>query len=209
MMIPTMTNGIISRSNSQPDLTLSNLDPNFTNDLLNSTYSSYNSNFVNIGNINHNQLQTTLTTCLDNNNNNIINNNKNRPKVIRRHPSLSYKTSMSEYNEQDETLYMENFFTNMHTLSTDNSSSLNNQPMSNTNSTDDGLFLGTDALSDFISNCGAITDLFEDLPDLEDLMSLVTFESSSSPSAALSSSGLFSFQNILIKFYFPKKINFK
>ena len=82
---------------------------------------------------------------------------------------------------------MENFFSNIHTLSTN---SKNHQTISNTNSTDDGLFLGTDALSDFISNCGAITDLFEDLPDLEDLMSLVTFESSSSSSAALSSSGL-------------------
>ncbi len=188
MMIPTITNGIMSRSNSQPDLTLNNLDPNFTNDLLSSTYSSYNSNFGNIG-INQNQ---PTTTSLDNNNNNNNNNSnmnmKNRPKVIRRHPSLSYKTSMSEYNEQDETLFMENFFSNIHTLSTN---SKNHQTISNTNSTDDGLFLGTDALSDFISNCGAITDLFEDLPDLEDLMSLVTFESSSSSSAALSSSGLF------------------
>jgi len=39
--------------------------------------------------------------------------------------------------------------------------------------------LGTDALTDFLSNCGTLSDLFDDLPEIEDLMSLVTFESNS------------------------------
>ncbi len=50
--------------------------------------------------------------------------------------------------------------------------------ISTANLIDDGLFLGTDALTDFLSNCGTLSDLFDDLPEIEDLMSLVKFESS-------------------------------
>ena len=171
MMIPTMTNGIISRSNSQPDLTINNLDSNFT-DMIASNY-NYNQNYANCN---------QHIACSD----------KTRAKVIRRHPSLSYKSSMSEFNEQDE-CYMGNFFTNINipysSLNGKTSPIITNANQPNNTNTDDGLFLGTDALSDFISNCGTLTELFDDLPDLEDLMSLVTFESSSSTSAALSSSG--------------------
>jgi len=217
MMIPTISNGIISRSNSQPDLTISNLDSNFNTDMtMNSNYTSFNPNFT----AGSNGMSSLQMTYLD---------SKNRPKTIRRHPSLSYKPSMAEYNEQEE-IFFGNLFTNLNKSPVFNinnnynnasgysSTSINNNIDSkstnlvstidanqgammsgNGQTTDDGLFLGTDALSDFISNCGAITDLFEDLPDLEDLMSLVTFESSSSSSvAALSSSGLFV---ICLKFF--------
>lgn len=183
MMIPTMTNGVISRSNSQPDLTISNLDANFMNDMIVTNYSAYNNPY------NSNLNSSQQISCLD---------AKNRPKVIRRHPSLSYKSS--ELNESEDA-FMNGFFTSMNMENT-SGGILNGKIAQNTivngsinglacnnNNNDDGLFLGTDALSDFISNCGTITDLFEDLPDLEDLMSLVTFESSSSSSAnALSSS---------------------
>lgn len=192
MMIPTIANGIISRSNSQPDLTITNLDANFSTDMIvNSNHTSFNANF-NVGN---NGMSSQQLACLE---------IKNRPKVIRRHPSLSYKPSMAEYNEQDEA-FMGNFFTNLNNSPFFNNNNNDNNNIGyisansetnqgtlsgNGNMADDGLFLGTDALSDFINNCGAITDLFEDLPDLEDLMSLVTFESSSTSSAtALSSSG--------------------
>lgn len=58
--------------------------------------------------------------------------------------------------------------------------------VTSTNLTDDGLFLGTDALTDFLSNCGTFSDLFDDLPEIEDLMSLVTFESTSASNTASS-----------------------
>lgn len=75
---------------------------------------------------------------------------------VRRHPSLSYKTSMSECSEE--------FFVDFNEAST------------TTTTTDDGIFLGTDAISDFLSAGGTFSDIFDDMPDLEGLMSLVTFE---------------------------------
>jgi hypothetical protein len=69
---------------------------------------------------------------------------------------------------------------NGRSLSTDNRDSLENK-----SAPDDGLFLGTDALTDFLSNCGTLSDLFDDLPEIEDLMSLVTFESSTSNNSSL------------------------
>lgn len=157
----------------------------------------------------------------------LVDNSTNRQKLLQRHPSLNYKNSMCEYQEQDEPdfladfniidylnnssnpqsngnaqSYSENISSlesndlNSFNVSTNTqaaggvlSSNTNNDQLS-TNVPDDGLFLGTDALTDFLSNCGTLSDLFDDLPEIEDLMSLVTFESNSTTSNNSTNSGM-------------------
>jgi len=63
---------------------------------------------------------------------------------VRRHPSLSNKTSMSECSEE--------FYVDFNEAST------------TTTTTDDGIFLGTDAISDFLSAGGTFSDIFDDMP---------------------------------------------
>ena len=238
-MLPTpAATGLLSRSNSQPDLTL-NLDkatPNSNNYCINNNYYYYN-NYYNTANntissSNNINSNSFTKTNVHNNHNyysnispnqvNFVNVNVNSNNVsnkaakssIRRHPSLSYKTSISECNTHEEEFLTD--FNIIDYLNSANPSTIltetnaknptsstftqqltNNINMSSSCSAtsgisslttaslpEDDLFLGTDALTDFISNCGTFSDIFDDLPDLEDLMSLVTFESSASGPAA-------------------------
>lgn len=258
MNTPGPANGFLSRSNSQPDLTI-NLEkllpmPNSYNynsyyqnqgsNVPNSSASSSNGNnyyFINQnGNVNNYNGCGSVSNGFGGSNNaagyyatnpnqTVITIN-NKAKQIRRHPSLSYKTSMSECHEENED-YFSNFnltdylnANNANNFNSDqfgsglNSSNTNSLNLANnynpngmsidtcsshnlnmsssgsttsgvsslatTNATDDGLFLGIDAINDFLSKSGTYSDLFEDLPDLEDLMSLVTFETSSSVSTS-------------------------
>lgn len=60
---------------------------------------------------------------------------------VRRHPSFSCKTSMSDWNEE--------FFFDFNEINT-------------TTTTDDGIFLGTDCTSDFLSDGGMFSDVILD-----------------------------------------------
>jgi hypothetical protein len=260
MSTPGAANGFLSRSNSQPDLTI-NLEkllpmPNGYN--YNNYYQNQSSNvpnghnnangnnyyFINqngnvnnyhngYGNVNNGLNNSSNAGYFTSNPNQTVITINNKTKQIRRHPSLSYKTSMSECHEENEDYFSNfnltdylnanntnsmsnnfnndqfgnglntnglnlsnNYNSNPNGMSIDNCSS-NNLNMSSsgsttsgvsslatTNATDDGLFLGIDAINDFLSKSGTYSDLFEDLPDLEDLMSLVTFETSSSVSTS-------------------------
>lgn len=169
---PQCQTGIISRSNSQPDLA----------NTINLTYYNYYYNTNNSTSFN----QTT------------INNQR-----LKRYPSLTFLSSPpaeQEYSNfnlndflststQNHNQYLnsgngQNISYSSTTSGVSSSSSLT------TTSQDDGLFLGVDAITDFLSKNSVNPDFLEDLPDLEDLMSLVTFETSSciSSSSALTHS---------------------
>ena len=203
MMIPT-PNGIISRSNSQPDLTM-NLE----------RISQPSNNYYFSG-MNHSNMNTGIKSGYSSNVNSngyLINgllptsSHGKKMSPFRRHPSLSYKTSMSECNEQEED-YLANFSVNdyLSEISRSNCNIVNSLPKSknlnsnldslrfNTNSLnmspscsttsgisslatgsgDDGILLGTDAYTDFLTSDVTFSGpiLTEEIPILEDLMSL-------------------------------------
>lgn len=209
--------GLLSRSNSQPDLAntinFNNFNYYYNNSLSAISPVSYPAGYAHSHHHNHHHHQASM----------LLNSNK-----IRRFPSLTFKTSLSECgNDQDFYNFNINDYLNNQTNNTScgNNTSFNNNnnnnnsnnvsfaPNSNeysnsfnTNHTqsystttsgvsssssltatsqDDGLFLGIDAITDFLNkNTATCSDLFDELPDLEDLMSLVTFESSSSVSSS-------------------------
>lgn len=169
---PHCQTGIISRSNSQPDLA----------NTINLTYYNYYYNTSSSNGFN----QTTLNN-----------------QRLKRYPSFTFLTSppaeqeFSNFNlndflsssSQNNNQYVssghgQNVSYSSTTSGVSSSSSLT------TTSQDDGLFLGVDAITDFLSKNSVNTDFLDDLPDLEDLMSLVTFETSSciSSSSALTNS---------------------
>lgn len=202
--------------------------------LINSNLLSSTSNYNNSISMTTNDMLFNGAYAISNNTSNMSFNFAKPPKnLMRRHPSLCYKASMSECNENDEDYFADfniidylnstnspNELSNYNTAQVNGSNNTNetitansgnqnnskdmnglnlnsgiqaNLNMSSSCSTgsgisslnggnlaDDGLFLGTDALTDFLSSCGTLSDLFDDLPEIEDLMSLVTFESSAS-----------------------------
>ncbi|RNA20212.1 hypothetical protein BpHYR1_019538 [Brachionus plicatilis] len=164
--------GIISRSNSQPDLA----------NTVNLTYYNYY--------YNTNSSNSFNQTCINN-------------QKLKRYPSLTFITSppaeqeFSNFNINDflsnSTQNTYQYANSGHAQNASYSSTTSGVSSSSsltTTSQDDGLFLGVDAITDFLSKNSVNTDFLDDLPDLEDLMSLVTFETSSciSSSSALTNS---------------------
>lgn len=196
-------------------------------------FSSFNNNCFSVNATTNNNIDQNFNNNanISSTNPSLVDNSTNRQKLLRRHPSLNYKNSMCEYQEQDEPDFLADFNIIDYLNNTGNpqsngnaqsynintngnisslessdlnsfnvsdstqaadgvlSSNTNNDPLC-TNVPDDGLFLGTDALTDFLSNCGTLSDLFDDLPEIEDLMSLVTFESNSTTSNNSANSGM-------------------
>ena len=238
----------ISRSNSQPDLTINieKLLPfpinfvsnNGATNVYSSSYNQQYSNEMNYSNINNTNNNNNNQIISQRHNQQIhpIQNHYNQQVQMRRHPSLSYhKTSISECNEENDDFFS-NFniidYLNSNSSSSSNNSNFNMYDSNNQNSNgnslnlndanhssltlnnnnnslqlssssgvssyqnnslDDGLFLGIDAITDFLSKNGS--DLFEDLPEIEDLMSLVTFETSSSASVSSAQSSIYNNNN--------------
>ncbi|CAF0760906.1 unnamed protein product [Brachionus calyciflorus] len=155
---PQTQTGIISRSNSQPDLA----------NTINLTYYNYYYNP---------------------HMNNAVNNQGNYANKLRRYPSLTLKTNPSDFfnlNEYHGVNYNHECY-NQNVSYSSTTSGVSSSSSLTATSQDDGLFLGVDAITDFLSKNSVNTSFLDDLPDLEDLMSLVTFETSSCISA---SSGL-------------------
>ena len=217
-------NGQMSRSNSQPDLSINveklispnsslcynynNCYPSENNHYIENGFSSINnSNESSFNNQPSGSFNPTTATAKYSAYSNNAQKMKTKNK-IRRHPSLSYKNSMSECHEENEDFFS-NYLSNngvINNLSsndieinglnqlfepngstkTQSATNFNSLNTSGVSSMDDGLCLGIDALTDFLSRGGTCSDLFDDLPEIEDLMSLVTFETASSISTGSS-----------------------
>ena len=177
--------GFVSRSNSQPDLTL-NLESRLQPIQPNSAFAE-SSSYANASGYHYHYANQSMSKSKGG---------------ISRHPSLTCKTSI----DNDEFFNTFNIFdylnppntsqanSSSHSAATGDSTSsgkmttpavvssnvavLDKQTGQFKNYDDDNIFLGTDALSDFLSNCGTFSELLDNLPDLEDYMSLVTFETS-------------------------------
>ena len=99
--------------------------------------------------------------------------------------SFSSTGDMNSYNLNLTYTYLDNSVNSSLNDLTSNYTNTNMSSLATTTSLDnDDLCLDIDALSDFVSKSGSCSRLFDDLPDLEDLMSLVTFEASSYESSA-------------------------
>jgi hypothetical protein len=205
--------GLLSRSNSQPDLSL------YYSYYSNENYQLNNADNVQL--INSNYIEQPLTqpnfinSPLSSTSTSTSTYSNKVKKARRRHPSLSYNKSSSMSTATDE--LEENFFNNFLSSTNFNFKSLPNPnpniEVTNNNNfslfksaelENDGLFLGVDAITDFLSEsqtnqqggqCTA-AELFEGLPDLEDLMSLVTFETASQQQQQQQQASQFHFQPI-------------
>ena len=216
MMIPT-ANGIISRSNSQPDLTLSM--ERITTPTNNFYYQHSGATGKSSGSIKNPLSNNLCFNSFFGSPGLPISSHGKKLAPIRRHPSLSCKTSMSECNEPEEDFLanfnvgdylneisrsnrnMVNSFPKTNNVSSNlealrfHNNSMNTSPSCSTTSgisslttggVDDGILLGSDAYTDFLTSDVTFTGqiLTEEMPILEDLMSL-KFELSPSSTANL------------------------